>query len=974
MKFKLMLYLILISYINLSNIISMNEIFFSPKDEYKIPLTSIIDPENKYYILYFLSNIYIFDYKNNKLQDTLLATYENWVKSFEINKNYSIFIISGTNIYIITIDKGISSYDMNNFNNLCDVFSIDDIEDEWRIVQIDITKKIKFHNYIKYKINYLASFNPNFDSFDDIKCKYYNSKVYCIIIDSINIKFKFYIIPIDKITNSNELTISDIDYYSESEIEGKFINIYTFPNSEPLITYSFLTQKFISNFKGEKIEIENSNIIFSNNTFIIKEINEYHYYSCDIKSDNKKIILCNIIPYSQNIITANNVNLESDIYESDIENEYLINNKDNNGFIITRIDKNRNFHLIKIEKQTLINYMEIIENVVTEETEENSNIYEEEENSNIISEETDLNLVYEEVRLIFNDIISDTYSYISDEPYEYEYSKCQVYYYSDSSSIETVSNDNKLSVAKFNNEMISSIKELNNIDENNDIIIIKIDIKTDNYPIPSVLLSIIDEYGNILKVPDSSNFTIEKPILNSKNLNIEKAYKLKQKSIDIYDISHPFYNDICFPFTSEINGQDIPIKDRRNEYYVNITFCEKNCNFSYFDYINMKVVCDCNSLSQIDDFEVLSFLNLKNAFLTHLINFNYKVIKCYNLVFNKNNYKNLGTIFIFMITILSIICSILYIKYHNMEPVKNALKKLEPKDKNKIESSSMEKIGKNNNFKKDNFFITNESKNNFEIINTEKTSSDFRKEELKNNLTPEEITNKEKKIKGLKYNLGKLKYEDALIFDKRSIKQKYWDYLLQSQLILSHFYADLILELRYIKIIALLINLALQFFFNCFFYTDECISDIYHRNGVISFFSDLPKVIYSILMSFFINTVLNFLSFYEDDLIEIVFNENNNKIYWEKSNKVLHNFYYRINVFVGVVIVFELFFLYYCTAFCAVYPNNQLLLLFSFFQDLIINLLLPFILCFIIAIFKHLSIQKRMKTLFCVVGYLDYLL
>ena len=54
-------------------------------------------------------------------------------------------------------------------------------------------------------------------------------------------------------------------------------------------------------------------------------------------------------------------------------------------------------------------------------------------------------------------------------------------------------------------------------------------------------------------------------------------------------------------------------------------------------------------------------------------------------------------------------------------------------------------------------------------------------------------------MKELKYNLGNLKYEDALIFDNRTIKQKYWDYLLQFQIILSHFYADLILELRYIK-------------------------------------------------------------------------------------------------------------------------------------------------------------------------------
>ena len=70
-----------------------------------------------------------------------------------------------------------------------------------------------------------------------------------------------------------------------------------------------------------------------------------------------------------------------------------------------------------------------------------------------------------------------------------------------------------------------------------------------------------------------------------------------------------------------------------------------------------------------------------------------------------------------------------------------------------------------------------------------------------------------------------------------------------------------------------MINFSLQFFFNCFFYTDKYISDVYHRNGVISFFSDLPKVIYSILLSFLVNTILKVLSYYKDYLINMLLNK-----------------------------------------------------------------------------------------------------
>ena len=332
---------------------------------------------------------------------------------------------------------------------------------------------------------------------------------------------------------------------------------------------------------------------------------------------------------------------------------------------------------------------------------------------------------------------------------------------------------------------------------------------------------------------------LKKPILNTKLIDLEKAKTLNEKSIDIFNSSAPFFNDICFTFSSEKNGKDVTLKDRRNEYYINVTFCESECELSYIDYVNVKVVCNCNLLSDFDNFELLSFSNLKNAFVTHLFNYNYKIIKCYKLVFDAGNYDNVGTIFIFISIIISIICTFLYIKYHNIEPVKKSLEKFQPQNNNneeRIDSiSRMKKIDdngeKNNNieknkFKNNNYVIISNENNQISVfekqnkdksLNSIVTKSNILKERTKNNLTLEEIENKKRKMEELKYDLGQLDFEEALIYDNRTIKKKYWDYLLQSQLILSNFYADLILELRYIKIMLLMINLSLQFFFNCFF-------------------------------------------------------------------------------------------------------------------------------------------------------------
>ena len=42
------------------------------------------------------------------------------------------------------------------------------------------------------------------------------------------------------------------------------------------------------------------------------------------------------------------------------------------------------------------------------------------------------------------------------------------------------------------------------------------------------------------------------------------------------NISDPFYNTLCFLFTSDTNI-DMSFNDRREEYYINVFLCENNC-------------------------------------------------------------------------------------------------------------------------------------------------------------------------------------------------------------------------------------------------------------------------------------------------------------------------------------------------------------------------------------------------------------
>ena len=77
------------------------------------------------------------------------------------------------------------------------------------------------------------------------------------------------------------------------------------------------------------------------------------------------------------------------------------------------------------------------------------------------------------------------------------------------------------------------------------------------------------------------NYYNESSLINKRNKdnlveNIKKMYELHPE-IELYNISDPFYNDICFVFTSDV-GTDMTLNDRRNEYYINYSLCEENCS------------------------------------------------------------------------------------------------------------------------------------------------------------------------------------------------------------------------------------------------------------------------------------------------------------------------------------------------------------------------------------------------------------
>jgi len=118
---------------------------------------------------------------------------------------------------------------------------------------------------------------------------------------------------------------------------------------------------------------------------------------------------------------------------------------------------------------------------------------------------------------------------------------------------------------------------------------------------PLIMLKI--EYyqeGLLIPIIEYEVYNIkEKKLLNLTVCQNEKIQILVPVNIDEnnlfkYNISSDYYNDICFPFTTEYKT-DIILIDRWNEYIKNnMSLCESNCELTGYHFDKKEAICECN--------------------------------------------------------------------------------------------------------------------------------------------------------------------------------------------------------------------------------------------------------------------------------------------------------------------------------------------------------------------------------------------
>ena len=568
----------------------------------------------------------------------------------------------------------------------------------------------------------------------------------------------------------------------------------------------------------------------------------------------------------------------------------------------------------------------------------------------------------------------------------------------------------------------TKLKKLNNISE---LLFFKMDLNLNNTPPMILNYEIYNPYTFQklnLEICKDNKITIYSPYTPAKE-SLNKFLKLNESGYDLYNPKDSFYQDLCSPFTSE-NGTDIPLSDRKIDFFENISLCEDSCSYEGYDYIIKKVKCECNIKKEIDinQFEIKEKTFFSSFKLDKLSNI--KVFKCFKLVFSKKGQTNNKGSYIFIVVIIfSIILSIVfyinqikkiagilrkainsnYIKKNrknNSPPSKKTIKNKKNISKKIINDINITTTTQKKNSTKDKLITSNEkrfkraslnqrkikrnsllifdtnSKNNKclitlnskrKIFNSNKSMIPIKKLKQKNkNIKNNLFTKKqEKEIYYYNYNdeeLNKLNYNEAILYDKRTFCRYYLDLIKRKQLILFTFFSNNDYNIFYIKLSLFLFSFSLYFTVSALFFEDKTMHKIYQSKGNFNFLIQIPPIIYSTIISSIINIIANYLALSNKDILKIKKIKDKEKALKE-SVKLKKNLKIKFNLFFLISFIFLIFFWYFIAAFCAVYKNTQGKLFENTIGSFLLSLLYPFGINLLPGIFRIPALRTSKKNL-----------
>ena len=453
-------------------------------------------------------------------------------------------------------------------------------------------------------------------------------------------------------------------------------------------------------------------------------------------------------------------------------------------------------------------------------------------------------------------------------------------------------------------------------------------------------------------------------------LEISIAVKIND-IIEKYNPKSDYYNNICSKVTSS-SGTDLPMEVRRNEFVDNnMSLCEENCDLIEYEQTKEKVKCSCDIKLSIQDNYDIKF-NKKDFFksfidINNIMNIN--IMKCYKTVLNfKSLISNYGCLIISSTSVLYFFTllffpTVAYIKLvKTIYKIHNALKSDETrikkiqlmetdKEANKTKNKSTKKIKqkeKKDKTKKEQIKFSNLATENNHDNSKNRLSSIKNGIKLDNDLIKNKILNKKD------FELNALDYNDAIKLDHRNYCEYYISLLKYNHPIMFAFSPYNDYNSRIIKILLFFFSFCSDLTINALFFSDETMNKIYEDKGKFNFLYQIPQILYSTLISKFIDSLIRRLALTQDIIVGL-------KQEKEKTNRKIRKIVKIIKIklisFFIITFMTLIFFWYYILCFCGIYVNTQKHLIKDSVFSLLTGLLYPFAICLIPGIFRIASIR-----------------
>ena len=571
------------------------------------------------------------------------------------------------------------------------------------------------------------------------------------------------------------------------------------------------------------------------------------------------------------------------------------------------------------------------------------------------------------------------------------------------------------------------LRQANNISEDKNLIIIKLGENDDNNRNKNLN---VDVYNPItfqklnLSICDNSTVDLYVPLVMSSEQS--KIYdNLVDDGYEPFNLRDKFYRELCTPYTSE-NGTDVLLDEREEFVYstlTNETNCYDNCKYISYSLDTKYMRCECpvNETYTTLDMKHISGNNIAQSFMSVFKSTNYKVMICYNLVFNFKIFcHNYGSI-------LALICFVVYLIFmficcgKGITPLKKHISKIIFKETEDIKESNKKKIfdkkdGKGLKFKEktkpempkdknehnppkkfkslkikdkivDNVKTTEDTKLvNHNDVNPNKKRKSRRgskrkstnlahilpKDKLnnvkKNNLViNSKILNNDKEEEEKRrpedldmYELNELNYDDACELDNRGFCKTYWSVLMREHLVLLTFFNCYDYNLFYVKIEKFFILICTQMTINGLFFIHESMYRKSSHDDDLTFVEKIPQLLFTLIGAHIIEVILCFLSMTDVHVYEIkaLPKEEKNS---EKVINIMDKMKRKLVWFFVLTLLLFLFYWYFISAFCAVYQNTQIIFLRDSGISILTSFIDPFIIYGITTLLRSISLLSCCK-------------